>query len=203
MRNLIAAVLLALVFAGCSTASAPARQEHVRAQPAATQVPEHQRLLVINQSLPTVQSFREFEGQRINVLPAGAFTPATIAAPIRATLVGSLTGDVIVEPSGKLWAANNSNTPTQIIQLLGVAGKPGNGWSRLPVKINRAVIKRPDGTTLTIPVDADLVDSDDEMSDVRCTFDSATMVNGRAEPTVAVAKGHGVVVMMNESADLP
>jgi hypothetical protein len=180
---------VAVVLPGC--ASAPARAATAAQAPAATSCPH---LLVINRSLPTVQTWKRDDGQRVNVVPSGSFAPATIASSITATVEGG--GRVALDMAGTLWSAgSNMNTSAPVVRLLGVAGRPLN-WSRVPIKIDRAVIRRPDGTTTDVSADGWVVDAEDEMNDARSTLGAIRDANGQPEPVAVIEKGRQVVVML-------
>jgi len=97
-------------------------------------------ILAIDPTLPTVQTWKREDGRRIDVVPACSYAPATISSSITATGEGG--GRVALDMAGTLWsAAGNVNTSAPVVRLLGVAGRPLN-WNRVPIKIDRAVIRR-------------------------------------------------------------
>lgn len=189
-RVAIAVTIMATAFLlGC--ASAPERRATAAQVPASPQRPH---LLEIDPTLPTVQSWTLVDGRRVNVVPLGAYAPATISSSITATSDG---GDrVILDLTGSLWStAGNVNTSAPIVRLIGTAGRPMN-WRRVPIKIDRAVIRRPDGTTAEVPADGWVVDAGDETNDVCSSLGAIRGSDGQPEPVALVDRGHRVVVML-------
>jgi hypothetical protein len=104
---------------------------------------------------------------------------------------------------GRTWKAGNSNALTPAMILTFQPGKPSN-WGRLPMQAVSAEMLLADGTSVTLPAHATLVDADDEGWGVQCALIRPDFSGPNApKPTVLVEKGRRVVVMMDESLPLP
>lgn len=196
--------ILAVMLAGCgerqttAQGGAPAARTH-QDQTA----PNRPKLLVVDRSKPTSPAWMVVDGKRVDVLPATAFTTANIAAPVRATIDGVLTGEVTIVPDSPFWStAGNQNTTAPVVSVIGYAGSPMS-WRRVPITITHVILRNPDGSQRTVAAKGWLVDADDEVSGVRCVREQPDFSTGqRAEPTVQIPAGKRVVIIMSETVVL-
>jgi hypothetical protein len=205
MRHSFTAVTVAtaLVLTACGErkatqsgpATAPAHQT--------AQVEARKKLLVIDHSRPTGPTWKLVDGNRVPVLPAASFTTATISGPVRATKDASLTGHVAIQPDTALWStAGGRNTAVPVVTVIGKTGRPTN-WRRLSVEITHVVLREQDGSHRVVPANGWLVDAVDEISGVRCQLERPDFSTGQpVQPTVQVADGHRVVVVLTETITL-
>lgn len=163
-------------------------------------VEPRRQLLVIDPALPAGPTWKLVDGKKVPVLPAASFTTATISGPVRATVNGSLTGHVAIQPDTNLWhTAGGRNTAVPVVTVIGKTGRPVN-WQRVPVEITHVVIREQDGSHRVLPAQGWVVDAADEISGVRCQLERPDFSTGqRVEPTVQVADGRRVVVVLAES----
>jgi hypothetical protein len=104
---------------------------------------------------------------------------------------------------GRIWNAGDTNALTPRMIVTFQPSKPIN-WHRLPMRAVSAEMLLADGTSVTIPVHAFLVDADDEVSGVQCALIRPDFSSGvEQKPTVLIEKGRRVVVFMEKPVPLP